>query len=134
VPDIAVFLSKRICVNPLTWRADGSHAPASGNAGAVFFDAEEPRLLVRFADAQCENGQLTIADIEEAPRDFMSRILDWMMGPENYHPIEFQLYYLNLRTNAVERVAAFIRASPREGATPGTRGSAEGEDIRGDPP
>jgi len=30
-----------------------------------------------------------------------------MMGPENYHPIEHQLFYVNLRQNAVARVAAF---------------------------
>jgi len=31
------------------------------------------------------------------------------MAPENYHPIEYQLYYTNLRENAQERVAAFLR-------------------------
>jgi hypothetical protein len=118
VRDTAAFLARRICVNPLTWRTDGAHAPASANAAAVFFDAEEPRLLVGFADAKCENGQLTISEIGNAPRDFMSRILDWMMGPENYHPIEYQLFYLNLRNNALDRVAAFVSASEKMGAKP----------------
>ena len=33
------------------------------------------------------------------------------MGPENYHPIEYQLFYVNLRRNAEARVAAYLRAS-----------------------
>jgi hypothetical protein len=36
-------------------------------------------------------------------------VLDFMMSPENYHPIEYQLYCLNLRANAKERVAAYFR-------------------------
>jgi len=106
--DRARMLAKRICVNPLTWHDDGVRAPAAANRGAVFFDAEHPRLLAGFADAQCEGGQLTIRELGEPPRDFMSRILDWMMGPENYHPIEYQLFYLDIRTNARERVDAFV--------------------------
>jgi hypothetical protein len=34
------------------------------------------------------------------------------MGPENYHPIEYQLYYVNLRKNAVRRVEAYRAAHP----------------------
>jgi hypothetical protein len=30
------------------------------------------------------------------------------MGPENYHPIEYQLYYLDIRRNAVDRVESFV--------------------------
>lgn len=39
----------------------------------------------------------------------MSTLLLWTIGPENYHPIEFQLFYVGLRRNAVQRVAAFVR-------------------------
>jgi hypothetical protein len=37
-------------------------------------------------------------------------VLDFAMGPENYHPIEYQLFYMNLRSNAERRIAAFLRA------------------------
>ena len=37
-------------------------------------------------------------------------MLDFVIGPENYHPIEYQLYYMNLRRNAEERVGAYLRA------------------------
>ena len=50
-----------------------------------------------------------VAKIGDPPRDFMSRVLDFMMGPESYHPIEYQLYYLNIPAHAQERVAAYFR-------------------------
>jgi len=104
-------LAGRICVNPLTWRTDEVAAPASAHEGALFFDAEVPAVLPAFADARCTNGRLLVTEIGDAPRDFMSGVLDWMMGPENYHPIEFQLYYMNLRNNAVARVQAAQRSA-----------------------
>jgi hypothetical protein len=29
------------------------------------------------------------------------------MGPDNYHVYDYALYYMNIRQNAVQRVAAF---------------------------
>ncbi|MCB9759065.1 MAG: DUF3089 domain-containing protein [Alphaproteobacteria bacterium] len=98
----------RICVNPITWRADAAHAPAEDNAGALFFDTPAPRVKPAFADAQCADGTLLITELGDPERDVMSRILLWMMGPENYHPIEYQLFYVNIRENAAARVHAFL--------------------------
>jgi hypothetical protein len=53
----------------------------------------------------------------DLPRDFMSRLLDHTMGEGNHHPVEYQLFYMNLRRNAAERVAAFLRTD----ATANTR-------------
>ena len=39
----------------------------------------------------------------------MSRILDFLIGPQNYHPIEYQIFYMNIRHNALQRVEAFQR-------------------------
>lgn len=97
----------RVCVNPITWRADSTHASAEQNPGAVFFDAPEPRIKPAFADAQCRDGTLVVGKLGDLERDWMSRILLWTIGPENYHPVEYQLYYVSLRKNAVERLAAF---------------------------
>ena len=36
---------------------------------------------------------------------------DFVMAPENYHPIEYQLFYMNLRRNAQERAEAYLRHS-----------------------
>ncbi|MDI1433359.1 DUF3089 domain-containing protein [Polyangium sorediatum] len=106
----------RICVNPLTWKNDGAAAPASQNQGALFFDTESPAVLPAFADAACQpDGNLWITQMGSLPaRGPASGILLWTMGPDNYHPIEYQLFYVNLRKNAVRRVEAFqaAHASP----------------------
>lgn len=101
---------ERPCVNPLTWRADETPAGAERNHGAVFLHAGDGVPIPGFADAQCRDGVLRVATIQRAPRDLRSRVLDFVMGPENYHPIEVQLYYMDLRENARERAEAYLRA------------------------
>lgn len=101
-------LADAVCVNPLSWTTDGARVPAEANAGALFFDIAEPVIEPGFADAQCVDGVLVIRELGELERDFMSRLLLWVMGPENYHPIEYQLFYLNLRRNARARVEAWL--------------------------
>lgn len=99
----------RTCVNPITWTTDGAHAPASANAGAVFFDTDAPALQPGFADAQCVDGTLVVTIMGDPERDVMGTLLLWTIGPENYHPVEIQLFYADLRRNAAQRVAAFRR-------------------------
>jgi Protein of unknown function (DUF3089) len=104
-------LSARICVNPLTWKNDSLAASAERNVGAVFFDTEKPAVLPAFADATCREGRLLVQHMGELPeRGAPSAILLRVMGPDNYHPIEYQLFYLNLRQNAVRRVDAWFAA------------------------
>ena len=100
---------ERLCVNPLSWRHDEAPAGAELNQGAVFLHAGDGTPLPGFADARCRDGVLIVSKIGKPPRDFMSRVLDFVIGPENYHPIEYQLYYMNLRRNAEERVSAYLR-------------------------
>jgi hypothetical protein len=100
---------ERACVNPLTWTVDG-RAPASANRGAVFVEFDPFVHLPAFAGASCEDGVLRVTDVGTAPRDLPSRILDRVMGAGNHHPIEFQMFYEDLRANAAERVAAWGRA------------------------
>jgi hypothetical protein len=40
----------------------------------------------------------------------MSKLLDHALGPENYYPIEYQIFYLSLRRNAQTRVVAYHAA------------------------
>jgi hypothetical protein len=105
--DRALPLAGRICVNPITWTTDGAHAPAERNAGALFFDTESPIVKPGFADAQCVDGTLVVTTIGDLERDFMSTLLLWVMGPGNYHPVEYQLFYVDLRNNAIARTEAF---------------------------
>jgi hypothetical protein len=76
----------------------------------VFLESDDPAPRVAFADARCVGGTLVVASVGRAPRDLPSRILDRMLGDGNYHPIEVQLYFVNLSRNAAARVDAFARS------------------------
>lgn len=105
------LLASRICVNPLTWKNNSDPAPAEQHAGALFFDTEKPAVLPKFADATCRDGRVLSTHVGELPsRGLPSAILMSVMGPDNYHPIEYQLFYLNIRQNAVSRVDAYLAA------------------------
>ena len=106
------FEGERLCVNPLTWRRDEMPADSALNLGAVFLHAGDGTVLSGFADAQCRDGLLVISKLGDPPRDLPSRMLDFLIGPENYHPIEYQLHYMNLRRNAEDRVSAYLRNHP----------------------
>ncbi len=99
-----------MCTSPLTWRADGLRAGRDQNLGAMFLETEDHAPRIGFADAQCKDGTLVVSQIDRAPRDVPSRILDRVMGSENYHPIEYQIFFMNLRRNAVARSRAFLAA------------------------
>ena len=114
---------KNICVNPLTWRADGAAADASLNLGAVaypgtfegtladvkgvpqeFIDAK-PVVEPGAADAQCVNGMLLVREIHS--KNYAAR----PMGRDNYHVYDYNLFHMNLRRNVEQRVAQYLNAS-----------------------
>jgi hypothetical protein len=98
---------ERLCTNPLTWTTDGARAPESLNLGAVFMETDDHAPRAAFADARCARGRLVVTHIGRAPRDLPSRVLDRVLGAGNYHPIEYQIFFMNLRRNAAARVSAF---------------------------
>lgn len=62
--------------------------------------ARAPRLAV-----------LVVTDLGELPfRDVRSSILRAVMGSENHHPIEYQLFYVDLRRDAQRRAARVTAA------------------------
>lgn len=109
---------ERLCTNPLSWRLDGQRAPKDLNLGAVFLETEDHSPRSGFADAMCAGGTLVVTEIGHVPRDLPSRILDHVMGAGNYHPIEYQLYFMNLRTNAVARSTAWLTSNAAASQTP----------------
>jgi hypothetical protein len=98
----------QLCVNPLSWRHDEVAMPAWANHGAVFLDAEPPLLAPGFASARCQNGRLVVSLTGRPPRDLMSRLLDRALGPGNFHPIEYQLFFTEIRQNAAERLRTWL--------------------------
>lgn len=97
-----------LCVNPLDWEQPERQVRASEHAGAVFFDTAQPAVRPAFADAQCRAGRLVIREHGDLERDLASTVLLWMMGPDSYHPVEYQLFYVDLRTNIGRRVDAWL--------------------------
>lgn len=108
-PPPGVGPRRRVCVNPLTWRNDQVPAGRELARGAVFWDGDAvPTPQPGFAGARCEDGVLVVELAGAVPRDVMSRLLDHALGAGNYHPIEFGLFYVDIRDNARARVDAFL--------------------------
>lgn len=98
-----------ICVNPITGKTGGG-AEVTGT-GAVFFDRPAPERLAGFVSARCAGGVLVTTLHGKPPRDLMSWILDHVMGRGNYHPMEYQLFWEDIRRNAKARAAAWRATS-----------------------
>ena len=90
-----------LATNPLTWTIEANYAPKSLNEGGVLrnFDKVFPEL----ADAQVQDGLLW-ANKPKFPGSFF-------VWTPRYHIVDYNLYYFNVRNNAVERVQAFLNAN-----------------------
>lgn len=115
--------SKSICVNPLTWHADGAAAEASLNLGGVAYPGTfagtladvkgvppdfvnaKPVVEVGVADAQCIDGMLRVMDIHS--QNYSAR----PMGRDNYHIYDYNLFHMNLRKNVETKVAKYLAKS-----------------------
>ena len=83
--------------NPLNWTTTSTYAPGSLNDGAVLKRFDKIRLHV--ADAQVENGILWTHK-PKFPGSFF-------LLSANYHIGDYNLYYVNVRQNAIRRVDAY---------------------------
>jgi hypothetical protein len=100
-------------VNPLTWKADGEYAAAELNIGGVVFPEqgdERPEPDVGVVCAECIDGALVISRPEGEGYSYMP------MGRDNYHVYDYTLFYMNVRKNVAERVAAYMAKSSAETA------------------
>jgi hypothetical protein len=89
-----------ICTNPINWRnTEGAYAPAGDNKGGVVrpFCAIYPELT----DAQVYHGYV-LCRKPHFQGSALVRI-------HNYHPGDFNLYYMNVRENAYLRVMQFLK-------------------------
>jgi hypothetical protein len=93
------------CVNPLNWRADGSYAGFELNLGAAAVDGDLASIPGA-ADAQCVDGALRLTEVRTDVFDYLPKVL----GEDNFHVLDYSLYYMNLRRNAKDRAAAYLAA------------------------
>ncbi|MEM6319639.1 MAG: DUF3089 domain-containing protein [Bacteroidota bacterium] len=92
-PNIAV-------TNPITWTMDGNKAPKSENRGSVLRKLKKVHPELCSAEVVPEKGILWT----DKPKFFGS----FLLKTSNYHIADFNFYYVNVRENARERVAAFL--------------------------
>ncbi|MBL4789007.1 MAG: DUF3089 domain-containing protein [Kordiimonadaceae bacterium] len=109
-----------LCTNPLNWQRDGTRAEADAHqgaitpsgefarkpwgddsaAGTVFGPLAAPTPNVTWAE--CRDGLLTVADFTGTPLAAAD------LGGKNYHGLDFPLFYMDIRLNAVQRVRAYM--------------------------
>lgn len=102
-----------VCVNPLSWRHDGERADNARNLGGIGYPSynavaegeDVTAMMVEpgVADARCAGGNLQVSDLRS--ERFPAR-----MPGGSMHVYDYSLYYLNIRANALARVAAFAAA------------------------
>lgn len=92
------------CVNPLTWTLNSS-APASANLGGLPYvksTAPFPPAIKALTGADCKDGLLVVSP----PTDNIGFTYGVTRG--DYHIYDYNLFYMNIRANVAERVAAFV--------------------------
>ena len=97
------------CVNPLDWQLGGS-AGAALNLGALpgVRPGQELRAPVaHLTGARCDEGALHI-DIPLGERSGFADLLT-LFG--SYHILDYNIFYLNIRANALERIHAWQAAA-----------------------
>lgn len=91
-------LNRAIATNPLTWVTTTEYADKALNKGAVLQKFE--KIKKQSVDAQSMKGLLWINKPHVFGRAFLSI--------KNYHIGDFNLFYVNIRENAEERVKTFL--------------------------
>ena len=102
VPD---YISKETApayvTNPLSWRSDTLYVPASRNQGSVLRDFSQ--VIPHTTGAQVHGGVLWV----NRPK-FRGSVL---FRTRNYHIADINLFYLNLRQNAAQRIKAYVQGN-----------------------
>jgi hypothetical protein len=92
-----------VCTNPLSWSTGPALAPASLDIGGwIHGPGDKPRPPdPHLVSARCENGALFVSD---PGADYRRGALPG----GNYHNLDYQLAYMNVRENAIVRAKAFL--------------------------
>jgi hypothetical protein len=99
-----------LCTNPTAAAVTTTAVQREYHGGAVFFDAPTPALLPMFVASRCRSdGILEVTNMAPLPqRGVMDAVLLRIMGGHNFHPVEYQLFYMDLRADAVRRTRVAV--------------------------
>lgn len=90
------------CTNPIDWSAGTAMVPASDHAGGWLPAIDGDRhssLTPQMVSARCADGALYVSP---PPQDYLDRQIPF----GNFHNVDINLFWMNIRRNAVERVAS----------------------------
>lgn len=92
------------CINPLSWTTGTARAAKSLNLGAwVYGPGTRPRAPdVGMVSARCKDGALYVSKAVKVYEDLVIPF-------GNYHNVDYNLFYMNIRENALTRATAFLR-------------------------
>lgn len=89
-----------VCVNPMSWLRNEEAVPRERHAGSV--DKYFVELHRNYIEAKCQGEMLWVRLPERNEAYESSR------DRRNYHIVDYNLFYVNLRVNINERVQAFL--------------------------
>lgn len=87
--------------NPLTWETTPTYVPKQKNKGAVLKDFYE--VLPEATDAQVTPDGFLWATRPKFP-------WSWLFQTNNYHIVDYNLYYMNVRANAQLRAQTYLQS------------------------
>ncbi|HHH50057.1 MAG TPA: DUF3089 domain-containing protein [Saprospiraceae bacterium] len=91
-----------VVTNPLSWTITNSYAPKSLNEGAVLRKFDQG-LWKNLTDAQIYDGLLWVSK-PKFPGSFL-------LVKKNYHIADYNLFYANVRANAILRAEKYLESS-----------------------
>ena len=97
-PDYQPPQSPVVATNPILWTINNTYAPRTHNAGSILRNFN--KLLLQVSDAQVHDGLLWVSK-PKFPGSFL-------FTTPRYHIIDLNLFYMNIRKNASDRVSAFF--------------------------
>jgi hypothetical protein len=89
---------RMLVTNPLLWRTDNTYASRDYNVGGIAFKFDDLRPGI--CDAEVHDGLLWT----RRPRFPWS----FLLLRSNYHPGDYNLFYLNVRENSFLRMKNYI--------------------------
>ena len=91
-------LYRAVATNPINWTTDGTPADYSENEGGLMPDF---KIAPNASNAKSVRGLLWIDKLNiDVPAPFLIK--------KNWHIADYNLFWMNIRENAVERVEVFI--------------------------
>lgn len=115
VPD-PVVLPGAMVINPVTWTRDETAATAAQNLGGIALDSNgyavldangQPQKVLNYADARIDTarGELICSTADPATLDPGNK----MVAEGIYHNYDYPFYYFDIRANAENRIARYLK-------------------------